>query len=216
VSGKYLLNTSTWIKADLLGDDGWNIGYPALPMDVGSANARIGALSIGSANRNKLLYNWSAKIYANIIRHNMDDTHRPNVDIHMDMPGLSKTYGSFAEGNWKLNKRQHLLIRGDISSTYLKASMTMYQPGQLPMYMLTWPDHWKHQSGIAASWQYDLDSSWNLGLNGRIDLINYRLASEEAKEEIGILGYPSADRNDFLKNISPRSQKDQQQVENKF
>jgi iron complex outermembrane receptor protein len=132
----------------------------------------------------------------------MDDTQRPNVEIHMDMPGQSKTYGSYAEGSWKINKRQHLQVRGDISSTYLKASMTMYQPGQLPMYMLTWPDHWKYQSGIAASWQYELDSTWNLSLNGRTDLINYKLASEEAKQEIAILGYPSADRNYFLKNAS--------------
>jgi iron complex outermembrane receptor protein len=202
VSAKYLVNNHTWIKADLLGDNGWNIGYPALPMDVGSASALIGSLSMGSEKRTRLFQSWVAKFYANNVIHNMDDTQRPDAPIHMDMPGMSKTYGSYGEAKWNLTNKQSLQIRGDISATYLKASMTMYQPGQLPMYMLTWPDHWKYQSGLAASWHYYLDSSWDLSVNGRTDLINYRLASEDAKEEIAILGYPSADRNDLLKNIS--------------
>jgi iron complex outermembrane receptor protein len=202
VSAKYLVNNYTWLKADLIGDNGWNIGYPSLPMDVGSANALIGSVSIGSEHRTRLFHKWTAKVYANNVVHNMDDTQRPDAPIHMDMPGMSKTYGSYGEANWNLNKKQSLQIRGDVSATYLKASMTMYQPGQLPMYMLTWPDHWKYQSGLAASWHYAMDSTWDLSINGRTDLVNYRLASEEAKEEIGILGYPSADRNDLLKNVS--------------
>ncbi len=201
-SAKYRYNDHTYLKADFLGDDGWNIGYPALPMDVGYAAARIGSVSIESENRHKPLQRWSAKLYANRVKHYMDDTHRPDVPIHMDMPGISKTTGAYADGEWKPGPRQSLQIRADLSSTYLMASMTMYQPGQLPMYMLTWPDHRKYQSGVSASWLMELDSLWSLRLNGRIDLINYRLISEDAKEEVGILGYPDADRDDFLKNLS--------------
>jgi iron complex outermembrane receptor protein len=80
--------------------------------------------------------------------------------------------------------------------------MTMYQQGQLPMYMLTWPDHRKYQTGSSASWLVDLDSLWSLRLNGRLDLKNYRQLSEDAKEEVAILGYPDGDRNDMLKNFS--------------
>jgi iron complex outermembrane receptor protein len=201
-SAKYRYNDHTYLKADFLGDDGWNIGYPALPMDVGYAAARIGSVAIESENRNKELYKWSAKFYANRIKHYMDDTHRPDVTIHMDMPGISKTMGAFADGEWKLSPKQSLQLRADISSTYLMASMTMYQPGQLPMYMLTWPDHRKYQTGASASWQTELDSLWSLRLNGRLDIINYRLLSEDAKEEVAVLGYPDANRNDLLKNLS--------------
>jgi iron complex outermembrane receptor protein len=35
-----------------------------------------------------------------------------------------------------------------------------------------------------------------------MDIINYRLISADAKEEISILGYPDASRNDLLKNFS--------------
>jgi iron complex outermembrane receptor protein len=39
------LSENSILKADVLIDDGWNIGYPALPMDVGNARARVGAIT---------------------------------------------------------------------------------------------------------------------------------------------------------------------------
>ena len=202
LSVKYKHNTYTYFKADLLGDDGWNIGYPALPMDVGYAAARIGSLSMHRENPSKSLYKWQVKIYANKIDHTMDDTKRPNVPIHMDMPGWSKTYGAYSEAELKVNQKQKLLLRADGSSTFLKASMTMYQPGELPMYMLTWPDNRKNQYGISASWLMQIDSTVKLQVTGRTDFITHNLVSQEAKDQVSIFGYPSANRNDLLKNLS--------------
>ncbi len=202
LSAKYLLNQFTSVKADFLGDDGWNIGYPALPMDVGYASARIGAVSIEQANNARKLYRWQAKIYANKIRHFMDDTQRPNVPMHMDMPGKSVTYGGYFEGDIKSSVKSRLQVKADASSTFLQASMTMYQPGQLPMYMLTWPDNRKDQYGIAASWSLPIDSSAKLQLNGRADYIKYDLITTEAKDQVSIFGYSSAGRSDWLKNFS--------------
>lgn len=202
LSAKYQHTPYTYFKADLLGDDGWNIGYPALPMDVGYAAARIGSLSMHRENPSNSLYKWQVKIYANKIDHSMDDTKRPNVPMHMDMPGWSKTYGAYSEAELKINKKQRLQLRADGSSTFLKASMTMYQPGELPMYMLTWPDNRKNQYGLSISWLMQLDSSLKLQLTGRTDLITHHLISQEAKDQVSIFGYPSANRNDLLKNIS--------------
>jgi hypothetical protein len=42
----YLVNEKTTLKTDILLDDGWNIGYPSLPMDVGYAEARIFSISL--------------------------------------------------------------------------------------------------------------------------------------------------------------------------
>ncbi|HQV54759.1 MAG TPA: TonB-dependent receptor [Chitinophagaceae bacterium] len=207
LSAKFQQNNNTYIKADLLADDGWNIGYPALPMDVGSANARVASLSIHHSDFSKWLYKWQMKVYANKISHFMDDTKRPFVPIHMDMPGLSKTFGAFAEGEMKLNKKQRLSIRADGSSTYLSASMTMYQPGQLPMYMLTWPDNRKGQYGIAASWITEIDSTLKLQITSRADIITYSLATVAAKDQVSIFGYSAANRNDLLKNISTQLSK---------
>lgn len=202
LSAKYLLNRFTYLKADLLADDGWNIGYPALPMDVGYAAARIGAVSITQENSSKKMHRWKAKIYANKIMHFMDDTKRPNVPMHMDMPGKSLTYGGYFEGEIKSSATSRLQVKADASSTFLQASMTMYQPGQLPMYMLTWPDNRKDQYGVAASWTLPIDSSLKLQINGRADWIRYELMTAEAKDQVSIFGYSSVGRTDWLKNIS--------------
>jgi iron complex outermembrane receptor protein len=132
----------------------------------------------------------------------MDDTKRPNVPMHMDMPGKSVTYGGYFEGEIKINGKHRLQLIADASSTLLNASMTMYQPGQLPMYMLTWPDNRKNQYGIAAALSLPIDSSVKLQINARTDWANYRLMTEEAKNQVSIFGYSSAGRNDWLKNIS--------------
>jgi iron complex outermembrane receptor protein len=86
----YLVNEKTTLKTDILLDDGWNIGYPSLPMDVGYAEARIFSISLLKNNPNSKWKNTEYKIYANRIYHAMDDTHRENVAMHMDMPAIAK------------------------------------------------------------------------------------------------------------------------------
>lgn len=201
-SAKYQVNQRSSLKADYIGDNGWNIGYPALPMDVGYAVARIGSVSLQQENPGQRFYQWSAKIYANQVRHYMDDTHRPNVPMHMDMPGTSLTYGVYTEGMAKLNNKQALRVVADFSATKLKASMTMYEPGQRPMYMLTWPDNRKDQAGIGLNWEYRADSNWLLQSVARLDFISTALTTQEAKDHISILGVTDAGRQELLKNLS--------------
>ena len=198
----YQLNDRTLLKADYIGDHGWNIGYPALPMDVGYAVARIGSVSLVKQRPGNRLYQWTTKFYANQVRHYMDDTHRPNIPMHMDMPGRSLTWGLYSEGQVKLNKQQQLQVIADFSSTRLKASMTMYENGQPPMYMLNWPDNRKDLGGIGVSWKWRTDSNWTLQSVIRMDLISTDLTSQEAKDHISILGVNDAGRLELLKNIS--------------
>lgn len=207
LSVKYQTNPFSYFKADVLADDGWNIGYAALPMDVGYAAARIASLSWHKENTAKKLYKWQTKIYANRVRHYMDDTRRPFVPMHMDMPGESKTYGAYTEGTVRFHKKQHLLFRADASSTFLKASMTMYQPGQPSMYMLTWPDNWKSQLGIAGSWTWQADSVLQLQVSSRMDYISSQLASAEAKDHVAIFDHSFNGRKDLLKNFSAKVSK---------
>ena len=101
ISGKYKINAKSTLKADLLVDDGWNIGYPALPMDVGYARARIAALTYQINTPEKLIQSLEAKAYLNSIKHAMDDSNRPLVPIHMDMPGESNTQGVFIDAKLK-------------------------------------------------------------------------------------------------------------------
>jgi len=199
---KYQLSKTSYLKADVLGDDGWNIGYPALPMDVGYAAARIYSLSFHKEDNTKRVYKWHTKIYANTIRHFMDDSKRPDVPMHMDMPGSSKTVGLFSEAEVRINRKQKLMLRADGSATFLNASMTMYQNGQAPMYMLTWPDNRRDQYGISASWLWQADSLTQLQLTGRADYFSSVLTTIEAKQHVGIFSNGFSSRNDLLKNVS--------------
>lgn len=198
----YKLNHSTLLKADVLSDDGWNIGYPALPMDVGSAKARLAALSIEQADHSKRWYQWNAKLYMNDIVHQMDDSKRVNVPMHMDMPGHSNTVGAYGEGSYRISTSQTLQMRVDAASTFLKASMTMYPAGEPPMYMLTWPDNRRNQGGMSGQWQWQPDSIHTLTVQMRVDAVQSVLTTEEAKDHISIAGGNTAPRFDFLKNVS--------------
>lgn len=202
LSVKFQHDKYTYFKAAVLADDGWNIGYAALPMDVGYAAARIVSVSMHKENNAKRLYKWQTKLYANSVRHFMDDTKRPFVPMHMDMPGESNTIGIFTEGEIKINRQQRVTFRVDAASTFLKASMTMYQAGQLPMYMLTWPDNRKNQTGASVSWLWQPDSLLQLKLSSRIDLLSVRLVSKEAKDQVSIFDNAFKGRSDLLKNMS--------------
>ena len=202
LSVKFKQNRFNYFKVDLLADDGWNIGYSALPMDVGYAAARIGSVSFHHENSSKKIYKWTVKLYTNSVRHFMDDSNRPLVAIHMDMPGKSSTSGGYAEADMKLSGKHKLFVRADASSTYLKASMTMHQPGQPHMYMLTWPDNRRNQLGISASWTLQPVNSWLLQLMGRADIISSKLATEEAKDHVAVFDNNFRGRNDLLKNLS--------------
>lgn len=195
---RYQINDQTALRLDLLFDEGWNIGYAALPMDVGYAAARIISVTLDHAAESSRKLSWQAKVYGNSIRHFMDDTRRPNVPMHMDMPGFSKTIGFQSTGSIQMQTKQRLQFTVDASRTNLRASMTMYEANQLPMFMLTWPDNSKWQAGAGINWIVKLDSATQLQANGRIDAINYHLMTAEAKDQLVVFGYPVAPLNKIL------------------
>ncbi len=208
LSAKYIFATHWLAKVDFIYDDGWNIGYPALPMDVGYAAARIAAVSIVKQNPDAKWSNTEFKVYANNVYHLMDDTHRDNVLIHMDMPGRSTTYGSYTNATLQLSPAGRMEIRADISSTDLTASMTMYQPNQPPMYMLTWPDNRRVQGGFAATYNNKLDTSTSITISARLDQFVSYLTKSAAKDQLSVLQNPTDDIWRRLKNISAEVERD--------
>lgn len=137
----YKINAHQELEASVIYDIATDIGYPALPMDVSLARAIIGSLEYSRHHISHHVKLWKTKIYYNHVKHIMDDSHRPDVPIRMDMPGLSSTAGfySFVQGKsgshlWKST------LSGHHNNSY--AEMTMYpaNPNSSPMFMLTWPD----------------------------------------------------------------------------
>jgi len=141
------------LEGSIIYDKATNVGYPALPMDVSLAEALITSLKFeyvpetkenasATADRSNLaMKNWETKIYYNTITHKMDDTKRPSVPIHMDMPGWSDTFGFYSKIKSVLNIHHFI---ADLNSFYNRsvAEMTMYpaDSNEKLMFMYTWPD----------------------------------------------------------------------------
>jgi len=129
------------MEASIIYDKATDVGYPALPMDVSLAEALITSLKFEYVPKSSKIENWETKIYYNTITHKMDDTKRPSVPIHMDMPGWSDTSGFYSKVKGVL-KSHHFLA--DLNSFYNRsvAEMTMYpaDSNEKLMFMYTWPD----------------------------------------------------------------------------
>ena len=137
LAGAIVKPAENWeISATYLYDRFWDAGYPALPMDVGFSQTQHGALGFKNTSLDNLT--WSGLLYANATSHAMDDTHRPFVPMHMDMPGSGSTTGA-----WSLldfTKNENLFhLRLDWWQSIQSASMTMYDYPNPVMYLETWP-----------------------------------------------------------------------------
>lgn len=138
------------LEGTVIFDRATDVGYPALNMDVSDATGFISSLSYRQEQMGGFFCRWESKVYYNHITHNMDDTHRPDVLIHMDMPGKSTTAGLY---NLLQGARgiHHYQLNYDAYYNTLFADMTMYVEGVAPMYMLTWPDVGTFNCGLSLS-----------------------------------------------------------------
>ncbi len=156
VSG-YKISPKESLVASLIYDQANDVGYPALTMDVSLARALITSISYEHKNDQNFINFWDTKIYYNTIEHIMDDTKRPDVPIHMDMPGWSDTFGFYSKGQADV-KNHKLLFNWNGYYNRSLAEMTMYpnDPDENLMFMLTWPDVRTIYSGIYIEDQWKL------------------------------------------------------------
>lgn len=169
LSSAHRLNNGPILRTQILGDHAFDIGYPALPMDVAFAHGLLGAITIEGKPENNVLTTWRQKVYANLVQHAMDDTRRDQVAMHMDMPGETQTVGAFWEGTLFLSGQINHLLRLKLESYYNRsfAEMTMYPDGEQPMYMLTWPDIRTAVVGANVSDQFSISRVWDLSFGIR-------------------------------------------------
>jgi len=205
---KYELRKNHTLRFDFLMDDARDVGYPALPMDVGLAKARIYALEFERQDLYRTFYQLKAKLYYNSVYHVMDDSNRDStfrlkdetgapgdtVYMRMDMPGWTDTYGFFLEGKASLGENSQLYIKVDDYFNYSKASMTMFMnqpdyPGEPPMYTETWPDVYRNVAGVYLRSTTRFNKTISLILDGRLDLSQTRVTSETGHKQFAIFGY---------------------------
>ena len=163
------------LEATLIFDRATDVGYPALNMDVAKAEGLITSLSYKHLFRNVSL---ETKAYYNHITHEMDDTKRPDVQIHMDMPGKSWTAGVYSL--LTTSRKQHnVALNYDLYYNRLFADMTMYPGGAAPMYMVTWPDVGTLNTGVAATDNVSIANNQSLRLSAKVAWQQQRLNNEE-------------------------------------
>ncbi len=181
----FRLNRAHSLEATFIYDLATDIGYPALNMDVKEAEAIISSVSHKwniPANEATLLWReggvLETKLYYNHITHEMDDTHRPDVEIHMDMPGESWTAGLYSL--LRVNVGRHEVVANyDLYYNRLFADMTMYPGGAAPMYMVTWPDVGTLNTGVALSDYVTFRHKQTLKVSAKVAYQTQKLNSEE-------------------------------------
>lgn len=164
----YKLNERNTLSVQYLGDVGKNIGFPALAMDVGAATAHIASFGHQFFRSVPWFKNGESKLYYNNVYHTMDDTKRPSVPIHMDMPGWSETLGVFHQNAsaW----RKHIInFRIDGHYNYTRADMIMYPSNEAPMYMQTLPGNNLYNSGASVQYTFLTDSIQSIQSSFRVD-----------------------------------------------
>jgi iron complex outermembrane receptor protein len=188
VAGKWQVGQD-FLQASLLMDDGWDIGFPALPMDVGFAKARIISASHHRFREHHTLEKLTTKVYYNSIRHSMDDSQRQDVVMHMDMPGYSSTAGVYAEGELHRFGKHNFSFRTDFYYNHVLAEMTMYQTDEQPMYMQTWPESGRAVLGLYINDQIAVNPKTKISINGRMDVAQSLLKEGIGKDQLEVF-YP--------------------------
>ena len=185
-------------------DKATNVGYPALTMDVSLAEALIASVSFEKDSISEAINKWETKIYYNTITHIMDDTKRPDVPVHMDMPGWSDTFGFYSKVYAKKDKHNLLFNFNGYYNTSL-AEMTMYpnDPNENLMFMLTWPDVRTIYSGLYGEDEFAIGENKALKFTARFGVQNATIADEFGLNSLRIF-YPNLEdsKTRFTFNLS--------------
>lgn len=195
----YRLSSKRFLKLDLIYDLATDVGYPALPMDVSTARAIIGGLTYSSYHNVGPFQRFDIKIYHNDVYHEMDDTQREDVFMHMDMPGWSQTSGvTFDAHDWKVENHK-ISTSAEYYTNYRRAEMTMYPDNgdEPPMFMLTWPDARIH--GMAAG----ITDNWHFGKNHlnttlRVDYETSGVIDDFGRKQWAGMGYDMSANRAFV------------------
>ena len=166
------------IEGTFIFDRATDVGYPALNMDVAKAEAFITSLAYKHQWTEGFINSWETKAYYNHITHIMDDTKRPDVEIHMDMPGKSWTSGLYSLISASAG-RHDIQANYDLYYNRLFADMTMYPGGAAPMYMVTWPDVGTLNTGMALNDLISLTDKQSLKVSTKVAWQTQRLNDEE-------------------------------------
>lgn len=197
-----VINEYHKIFLEYLQDNGKDIGYPALTMDVAFANAKIASVTHNYARSGKRVYRWESKAYFNFIDHAMDDTKRPpeTVPMHMDMPGTSRTAGFYTGGAIRLTHKQFMHLKVTGYQNDLHAEMTMYPDNGNEMFMLTIPDARRTNIGLNLSDKIYVGQGTDLMIGGRVEYVQSSITTLLGLQTMTSLTTEDPNRSNIIYN----------------
>jgi iron complex outermembrane receptor protein len=202
----YRFSKNRILDATVIYDVASNVGYPALPMDVKSAKGLITSVSFKKEQLSELFAESETKVYFNNIIHIMDDTKRPDVVMHMDMPGLSRTGGFYSILRGSQLKHNYILNFDSYYNQSL-ATMTMYpnDHSEKPMFIYTWPDIRTLNSSIYIEDKYRMNARNFLQISSKMAVQHASVQNDIGFHSLQVF-YPDMDQNTnrFLWNFSAK------------
>ncbi len=190
INSAYRLSEREMLQLDLIYDLAHQVGFPALPMDVGTARAVIAGATYHHAGGVGAFQRFSLKLYHNDIYHEMDDSQREQVSMPMDMPGWSQTSGAtFNFFDWQAGGH-NLDLALEYFTNYRKAEMTMYPEGEPVMHMLSWPAVRLHGLGVGMTDHWHWGKS-HISTTFRMDYEASGLVDELGERQWQGMGYPA-------------------------
>jgi iron complex outermembrane receptor protein len=203
-NASYQLGAHQTLSADYLHDEGKDIGYPALPMDVNFDRANMGSLTHEYRNADRALYFWQTKIYYNEVNHDMDNLSRPDngmmMMMRMDMPGRTKTAGAFTQLCLKPSALQLICLKAESYVNRWHAGMTMDPGGSNAMSMLTIPDAQRTVAGLDISDEIRIGNFWQLTPGARLEYNRSSIYSPDGKMMLAPVYAGNPDKTRWLYN----------------
>lgn len=176
---------------DFIGDDAYDVGYSALPMDVGYAQMRMFGLSTMTTGIRPWFPKFEFKIYGNYVNHWMDDSKRDELfmNMRMDMPGFTRTVGLYGDAVLVPREKQLLQLRSEFYYSTHYAEMVMHPFDSSPMKMVTWPAVLRWNFGEYLEYQLALNLKTTLKAALRYDFFWSKVTDEMGIAELHI-NYP--------------------------
>ncbi|MDZ7757292.1 TonB-dependent receptor domain-containing protein [Rhodohalobacter sp.] len=185
VSYRHRLPSNHIVEANYITDKAYDVGYPALLMDATKALADIGQVRFNFAPTDRSWRVETIQIYANAIRHTMDDYSRDveNRDVmggmHMPMFGETFTAGTRVNGQAEIARHSfEWFLEGYNSRAYGDMEMNSLDPNIEDMFIYNLQDVTTWQGNIGLKHRFMISDDLLLKAEQNIALKNLDTGSE--------------------------------------
>ena len=186
LSYKHSFPSKHSIEANYITDKAYDVGYPALLMDATKALADIGQVQFNFAPSYRDFHFNKVQLYANTIRHWMDDYERDVANrvvmrgMYMPMYGTTTTFGMRVNGKAKLMDHSFdWFLNGFTSDAYGDMLMQSLDPAIEDMFIYNLDDVNTNNINLGLKHQFQLSEDLLLKIE---ESLNYKTLGTGSKQ----------------------------------